>query len=413
MTMWKEYKIKDIAEVVGGGTPSTSNPEFYNGDIPWLTPRDLTGYSKKLIARGERSITELGLDNSSARMVPKNTILLTSRAPIGYLAIAENPVSTNQGFKNLIIKPDKANFNYVYYLLKANMDYVKSMGSGTTFAEISASVVKELKFSLPDLPTQTAIAEILSSLDDKIELNNRINAELEALAQALFKRWFVDFEFPNENGQPYKSSGGKMVESELGEIPEGWEVFQLGEVCDLISGYPFKGHTLNKIGQFGLVTIKNVQDGQFVQKTENFIDELPANLPDTIRLNIGDILMSLTGNVGRVCFVTGANYVLNQRVVKINGLQAGSNPFCYYFFRQQWVKDVLISISKGTAQLNLSPIETKRLKFPFPRFIDDSFLQACANIFEMQNSLAIENNSLEQLRDSLLPKIISGEIELI
>ena len=187
MSEWKEYKLGEIAEIVGGGTPSTKEESYYGGNISWLTPRDLTGYTNKYISKGERSITKEGLANSSAKIVPKNSILLTSRAPIGYLAIADNEACTNQGFKSLVVNSTKADFNFVFYLLKANMETIKSFGTGTTFTEISASVVRNLKFSFPSLPTQTAIAEILSSLDDKIELNNQINKDLEALAQALFK----------------------------------------------------------------------------------------------------------------------------------------------------------------------------------------------------------------------------------
>ena len=204
MSEWKEYRLSDFCEVIGGGTPSTKVDKYFNGGIPWITPRDLTNFNKRFISRGERNITELGLVNSSARILPKNSILLTSRAPIGYLAIAENQITTNQGFKSLIVNPAIADFNFVFYLIKSNIEKIKSFGTGTTFAEISGSVVKDLKFSIPDLPTQTAIAEILSSLDDKIELNNKINQELEDHAQTLFKRWFIDFEFPNENGDPYK-----------------------------------------------------------------------------------------------------------------------------------------------------------------------------------------------------------------
>ena len=177
MSEWKELKIEDFCEVIGGGTPSTKEDSYYGGEISWITPRDLTNYKKRFILRGERNITELGLKNSSARILPKNSILLTSRAPIGYLAIAEKEVCTNQGFKSLVINPEKADYNFVYYLIKSNVERIKGLGTGTTFAEISGSVVKNLKFSLPDLPTQTAIAEILSSLDDKIELNNKINQE--------------------------------------------------------------------------------------------------------------------------------------------------------------------------------------------------------------------------------------------
>src|SRR5690606_31268543 len=137
---------------------------YYGGEISWITPRDLTNHKEVLIVKGSRSITEEGLKHSSARILPMNTVLLTSRAPIGYLAIAAKELATNQGFKSLVVNPKKAHYKFIYYLLKANIEKIKSLGTGTTFAEISGTVVKDLRFSLPSLTTQTAIVEILSSL---------------------------------------------------------------------------------------------------------------------------------------------------------------------------------------------------------------------------------------------------------
>ena len=192
MSEWKEYKFSDIAEVIGGGTPDTFNVSYWNGDIPWLTPKDLTGYSKIYISKGERNITSDGLKNSSAKLLPKDTVLLTTRAPIGYVAIAENEIATNQGFKNFVLKKDYADCKFVYYWLKNNIDYLRSIGTGTTFAEISGSVVKEIKILLPPLSEQKSIASILSSLDDKIDLLHRQNATLEKMGETLFRQWFVE-----------------------------------------------------------------------------------------------------------------------------------------------------------------------------------------------------------------------------
>jgi type I restriction enzyme S subunit len=191
---WNIYKISDIATIIGGGTPKTKIKEYWNGNIPWLTPKDLTGYTNMYISHGERFITTLGLKKSSAKLMPKGTVLLTSRAPIGYVAIAANKICTNQGFKSLIPKDNLCNSEFLYYWIKKNVDKLKQLGTGTTFAEISGSVLKSVDIELPPLPTQKKIAHILSTLDDKIELNRKINKTLEAMAQALFKSWFVDFE---------------------------------------------------------------------------------------------------------------------------------------------------------------------------------------------------------------------------
>ena len=189
---WATVTIGEISEVIGGGTPSSKVDEYWGGSIPWLTPKDLSGYDFRRVKSGKRNITDSGLANSSARLLPKNTVLVTSRAPIGYVALADNEIATNQGFKSLILN-DGYDPDFFYYLIKYNVPNLEAVSSGTTFKEISGKAFKQIKFNVPPLPEQKAIAHILGSLDDKIELNRRMNETLEAMAQALFKDWFVDF----------------------------------------------------------------------------------------------------------------------------------------------------------------------------------------------------------------------------
>ena len=233
--LFRRMKLSEIGQIVAGGTPKTKIEEYWNGDVPWITPKDLSSHAGMYISRGERNISQVGLDNSSAKLLPKGTVLFTSRAPIGYVAIARNEVTTNQGFKSIIVDDENDNI-FIYYLLKNNIDIIENHANGSTFKEISGSVMKSLEFGIPSLREQKAIAHILSTLDDKIEVNNQINKTLENMAQAIFKQWFVDFEFSNEDGEPYKSSGGEMIDSELGEIPEGWETVKLGDYVEVKYG---------------------------------------------------------------------------------------------------------------------------------------------------------------------------------
>ena len=189
---WQRVKLGEVAEIMSGGTPKTSVPEYWGGDIAWLTPKDLTGYTSIYISKGERFTTQEGLKNSSATIMPKGTILLSSRAPIGYVAIAQNDICTNQGFKSLICKKEKANNLFIYYWIKKNTQYLQSLGTGTTFGELSKNVVQNIEISLPPLETQQRIAEILSSLDDKIDLLHRQNKTLESLALTLFRHTFIE-----------------------------------------------------------------------------------------------------------------------------------------------------------------------------------------------------------------------------
>ncbi|XOB98389.1 restriction endonuclease subunit S [Deinococcota bacterium DY0809b] len=191
---WVEFHIGDIAEIVGGGTPSTRDPQNFGGDVSWLTPKDLSGAHPRYVSRGARNLSRKGLHSSSANLLPKDTVLLTTRAPIGYVAIAANPIATNQGFRSLIVKP-QFDHEFVYYWLKANKAKLERHASGSTFKELSGTALKNITIRLPASKIeQRAIAHILSTLDDKIELNRRMNETLEAMAQALFKSWFVDFD---------------------------------------------------------------------------------------------------------------------------------------------------------------------------------------------------------------------------
>ena len=181
MAEWIECKISDIGTVVGGATPSTKKAENYEGgNIAWITPKDLSTFSGRYIKRGERNITEIGLKSCSTQLLPKNTVLFSSRAPIGYVAIAANEVCTNQGFKS-VVPNENTDPLFLFYLLKYNKDKIEGMGSGTTFKEVSGNTMKNIIVRVPsDKEVQKNIASILGTLDDKIEENERINNNLAA-----------------------------------------------------------------------------------------------------------------------------------------------------------------------------------------------------------------------------------------
>lgn len=174
----KKYKLGDVADIVNGATPSTHNSENYDGSIIWITPKDLSDQKQKIIRRGQRNISEIGFNNCSAQMIPPYNILMSSRAPIGLLAINENECCTNQGFKNLVLDKSICDTDYMYYYLQFHMKEIEALGSGTTFKEISKSALQGLEIRLPNLEKQRDIAKCLSDLDRKIELNKQINDNL-------------------------------------------------------------------------------------------------------------------------------------------------------------------------------------------------------------------------------------------
>ncbi|VTY06672.1 Type I restriction modification DNA specificity domain protein [uncultured Prevotella sp.] len=179
MEEWKKYKLHEIGRIVGGATPPTKDSANYDGEISWITPKDLSNFTGRYIQKGERSITQKGFESSSCQILPKGSILFSSRAPIGYIAIAANELCTNQGFKSIIPDNNLVNNLFLYYLLKYNKEEIEGLGSGTTFKEVSAKVMQNFDIKIPSIQTQKKIADILSSLDDKIELNRRINDNLK------------------------------------------------------------------------------------------------------------------------------------------------------------------------------------------------------------------------------------------
>ncbi|MGL2635255.1 restriction endonuclease subunit S [Helicobacter pylori] len=226
MSEWQTFCLKDLGKIVGGATPPTNNPKNYGNKIAWITPKDLSTLQGRYIKKGSRSISRLGFKSCSCVLLPKHAILFSSRAPIGYVAIAEKRLCTNQGFKS-IIPNKKIYFEFLYYLLKYHKDNISNIGGGTTFKEVSGATLGLFEVKIP--PTyyeQQKIARTLSVLDQKIENNHKINELLHKILELLYEQYFVRFDFLDENNKPYQTSGGKMKFSkELNRlIPSGWSV---------------------------------------------------------------------------------------------------------------------------------------------------------------------------------------------
>ncbi|GAA7841358.1 restriction endonuclease subunit S [Helicobacter pylori] len=226
MSKWQTFYLKDLGKIVGGATPSTNNPKNYGNKIAWITPKDLSTLQGRYIKKGSRSISRLGFKSCSCVLLPKHAILFSSRAPIGYVAIAKKRLCTNQGFKS-IIPNKKIYFEFLYYLLKYHKDNISNIGGGTTFKEVSGTTLGLFEVKIP--PTyyeQQKIARTLSVLDQKIENNHKINELLHKILELLYEQYFVRFDFLDENNKPYQTSGGKMKFSkELNRlIPSGWSV---------------------------------------------------------------------------------------------------------------------------------------------------------------------------------------------
>ena len=407
MSEWKEVRLGDVGKIVGGATPSTRNPQNYGGVIPWITPKDLSINKERFIEFGERNISELGLNSCSAKMLPKGSILFSSRAPIGYVAIAHTSLCTNQGFKSFVPDTEKMDSMFSYYLLKHNSENIANLGSGTTFMEVSGKVMSDYIVNIPDLFTQQEIAGILSSLDTKIETNNKLNEKLEEMAQAIFKSWFVDFE-------PFKNK--PFHETELGMIPEGWEVVSLDELTSKFGTglNPRKNFVLGH-GNNYYVTIKNMNNNRIYldDKCDKVDDEALLKINARSKLKKGDLLFSGIGTIGRVAMVNEEpkNWNTSESVFNMHPSKLCTSEFLYVLLLSDVFQKFVKMNALGAVQQGIRMASLKSYKIAIPgKKVMLSFCSIIKPIVDYIQSNNEENDRLASLRDTLLPRLMSGEL---
>ncbi len=412
MSEWKEYRVDDVClKVISGGTPNTRKSEYYGGLIPWVRTQEI---NFNRLYDTEIKISDEGLKNSSAKWIPENSIIIAMYgATAGKVAISKIPVTTNQACCNLIINHEKFDYRFIYYNILSRFEKIADMAIGGAQQNLNGAMIKNLPISIPDLPTQIAIAEILSSLDDKIELNNNINKELEKLAQTLFKQWFIDFEFPNENGEPYQSSGGEMVESELGMIPKNWEVRKLSALIRLTGGGTPKRSNAEywdgKIKWFSIQDIPN--DSQvFVVDTKEKITELGLNKSSTKLLPRGTTIITARGTVGKLALVAEP-MAMNQSCYGVNGA-SGLGEFYTYFNLKNAVEKLRQNVHGAVFDTITSNTFDTIKSIYGNNDLANLFEEIVRPMMEQIENHCRENQELSNLRDTLLPKLISGELNV-
>ena len=401
-----KYKLGEIAKIYNGSTPSTLDASNYDGDIIWATPKDLSDQNSKYFSKGARNITQKGFDSCSTQMIPANNILMSSRAPIGLFAINTVDCCTNQGFKNIVLDKAIADVDFMYYFLKYHVKEIEALGSGTTFREVSKTAFEKYEISIPSLPTQQKIASVLSKLDRKISVNREINRNLEELAKQIYDYWFVQFDFPNEEGKPYKSSGGKMVWNETlkREIPAGWKNGVLSNIAYITMGQSPEGSSYN---EDGIGTI-------FYQGSTDFGIRFPNVRMYTTKptrfAKIGDILMSVRAPVGAMniansdCCIGRGLSAMNSKIGSITHLYYTMDYFRHTFENKNAVGTTFGSITKD---------ELYNLPVVIPsKEVISAFNVKTIYIFNQQLSTSKEIQELTALRDSLLPLLMNGQVTL-
>lgn len=362
----KKVKLSELGEIVGGSTPATKNIENYDGNISWITPKDLANYNKIFIESGERSITEKGFKSSSTKMLPKNSVLFTSRAPIGYIAIAEKELCTNQGFKS-IIPNNNVDYIFLYYLLKYNKEYIASFGSGTTFKEVSGTVMKNIEVNIPDtIEEQKKIANILYSIDKKIELNNQINDNLQKF-------------------------GLEMITQEMKKDATN----NLRSIIRFIKGKkPLNISKNKKENYLPYLTIANL----------NNQENLYASI-EKVLIAEKDLLMVMDGASSGDIYYSDYG-IVGSTLAKIEILDDSYNQASIYFIIK-YFSEYIKSKNTGSA----IPHTDKEIvyKLIVPDIYNQKTYENILNTILENNK---QNKKLEQLRNTLLPKLMNGEIDL-
>ena len=388
---WKNYKFSELVYILGGGTPKTTVSEYWNGTIPWLSVKDFNS-GEKFVYTTEKTITQLGLKKSSTQLLKKNDIILSARGTVGEIAVIPFLMAFNQSCYGIRAKEEIINSDFLYYLLKNSINLLKHNTHGSVFDTITRETFDNIAIKLPPLETQQKIAKILSAIDDKIELNNSINNNLEQQAQAIFKSWFVDFE-------PFN-----------GIIPDDWSEDILGNFIEIKRGgspRPIQDYIADSGYRWLKISDATSIQSPFILNIKEHIKESGIN--KTVLLKSGSLVLSNSATPGipkildvDSCIHDGWLYFPKSML---------SNEYLYLLFK--FIRPNLVALGNGSVFTNLKTdilrnyntiLPDKETLIKFDGVVSVIFKQILYN--------TRENEKLIQLRDTLLPKLMSGEIDV-
>lgn len=381
---WKRCTIGDLGRIITGKTPNTKVTEYWDGNIPFVTPKDLQG--TKHIDCTERSITSNGLDAVKGSTLPANSVCVSCIGNIGYTGITTQICVTNQQINTIVVNKFN-NFDFVYYLLRNLWSYFKNYeGQSTTLSILNKTQFSKIGITIPDLETQKKIAKVLSALDDKIELNNQINKNLEEQAQALYNSWFVEFE-------PFG-----------GVVPADWAQADIYSLAEVIYGAPFASKYFNNTGDgIPIIRIRDLEEQKFITYTTEKHSK-------GYLLQKGDIVVGMDGEF-RPYIWGNSQAWLNQRVCVFKNKRPNGKAFLYYT-----IKPLLLAIEQtqvATTVIHIGKKDFDLFKVTLPaNEILDKFDNITTPIIDQIVQNTFENKILCDIRETLLPKLMSGEIDV-
>lgn len=376
-------------DIIGGGTPKTSKSEYWNGDIPWLSVKDFNN-DYRYVYETEKTITQAGLDNSSTKLLKQNDSIISARGTIGAMAMIPYPMAFNQSCYGLRAKKSLVDEEYLYYLIKHNVVVLKKNTHGSVFDTITRDTFEGIEVKLPSLMEQKVIASILRDLDNKIELNNEINNNLEFQAQAYFIDRFIanaDHAWPQ----------GTL--SDLGTVVGG--------------GTPSKKHP-EYYSEHGIpwITPKDlsVDKSKFILHGENDISDIGFSNSSATKMPEGTVLFSSRAPIGYIAIASNV-VTTNQGFKSVIPNTNVGTAFMYFFLKQ--ALPTIEGMASGSTFKEISGSGMKSV----PAVIPDNetlrmFSEFCKPLFEQQAMLEAENRRLSGIRDTLFPKLMSGEIDI-
>jgi len=417
---WPTVPVSQFATAVIGGTPSRNVADYWHGDVPWATAKDVAAVPGRYLEHVEERITQEGLKHSAAKVLPKGTVVITARGTVGAVAQLGRAMAFNQTCYALLPKGGLDN-DFLFYALKGTIAEMRALTYGTVFETITTKTFDHWLVPLPPLPEQRAIAHILGTLDDKIELNRRMSQTLEGMARALFKAWFVDFEpvraklagrwqrgqsLPGLPAELYDLFPDRLVDSELGEIPEGWEVKSLDEIAHFLNGLALQKYPPKEGRSLPVIKIAQLRSGNTLGA-----DQASADLDPDYVVADGDILFSWSGSLECVVWAGGPG-ALNQHLFKVTPKRY-PRWLCYFGVHAHLEEFRHVAAGKATTMGHIQRHHLSEAKLAVPPSPLLEVMDRCVSpIFEASWKRHLESRALAALRDALLPKLISGELRV-
>ena len=399
MSEWKITRVSQMAEILSGGTPKTEVEEYWNGNIPWLSVKDFAGDARK-VYDSEKHISELGLNSSATQLLYPGDLIISARGTVGEIAQIGKTSAFNQSCYGLRVA-DGYSSNYLYYMLKYQVRYLKSVANGAVFDTIVVKTFDRMKASVPDLPTQKRIADVLSAYDDLIENNNRRIALLEKAAQELYKEWFVRFRFPGYENAKFENG-----------LPAGWTIKRMNDFCYVTDGTHDTPKPLDE--GFPLITGRCIKNG-FVDFDEAYCisEKDHENIKKRSGLSSGDILFSNIGTVGNCCIVDYSREFSVKNVIIFKPNDMIQTAYLYYWMTSHSMQEIFATQTNGASQQFVGLTFMRRYKILVPtQKVLTAFGDKILPILEQKRMLHNNNLNLAKQRDLLLPRLMSGKLEV-